>query len=157
MTLEEMEANLRTVTDQVGRLMDLVQQKGMVPAFRCGHSQLLFPGDYLKQWGRIYGIGLGEDPRSEVLDSDYESAPPDITPEIRRIEQIMHPLRHTRAQVDFVMVSPDDFVSRRAVLMCEDEDMGQRARIVRNKQLANPASSLHIMELKWSQLRKGVR
>jgi len=148
-TLEEMEANLRTVTDQVGRLMDQVQQKGFVPAFRCGHSQLLFPADYLKMWGHIYGIGLGPQPVSEVLDTDYDTAPPDITPEVKRIEQIMHPLRASSAQMDFVMVAPNVYADSLAVLEREDRDIELRAGIIRKRQLVNPRGRLRVMQAKW--------
>lgn len=144
-----LEANLRSVTDQVGRLMDAVAKTGFVPAFVCGHSGLYFPGDYLREYGRLYGVGLGPDPVSEVLDTDYETAPPDITPDVRRIEQIMHPLRASRAQLDFLLVAPDEYAARRAVLDVEDEGMEERARIVRAKQLANPRGRLRVMQAKW--------
>lgn len=152
-TLEEAEAQIRSVTDKVGRLMDLVQQKGFVPAFRCGHSGLWYPGDYVKEWGRRYGIGLGPSPVSEVLDSVYDVAPPAITPEIRRIEQIMHPLQVSMAQVDFDMVPAGTFEAPGpvAILAADDPDMDARARICRKKQLANPNGRLHIMQAAWSR------
>lgn len=147
--LAALEANLRTVTDQVGRLIDQVQQKGYVPVFRCGHSGLYLPGDYVHQWGRKYGIGLGYDPVSEVLDTDYETAPPDITPAIRRIEQIMHPVGPCRAQVDMILVPPDVANNLSAVLEIEDPTMEERAAIVLQKQRKNPRSRLPVLTSKW--------
>lgn len=156
MTLEEMEINLKAVTDQVGRLLDQVQQKGFVPVFRCSHSGLYFPADYVKEWGRLYGIGLGPEPRSEVLDSDYGIAPPAITPEIRRIEQIMHPVRVCCAQVDLVLVAPAEAEAQSAILDRDDEQLEERAVIILAKQRKNPASKLPNMYVAWERA-KGVR
>lgn len=147
--LEAVEANLRTVTDKIGGLMDLILQKDFQPMFFCGHSRLFLPGDYLKEWGRLYGIGLGPDPVSEVLDTDYETAPPEITPRIRSIEQIMHPVRSSRAQVDFIMVAPGKAIEK-AVLEIEDPYMDRRAPIVRAKQLKNPRGRLRTMAAAWA-------
>ena len=144
--IAELEAQLRAVTDSVGRLMDMVQQKGYVPAFVCNHSGLLLPGNYVKDWGRDgIGIGLGPDPVSEVLDTDYDTAPAPITPEIRRVEQVMHPVGVCRAQVDLVMVAPEEFEARKAILERQDRLMERRCSIVRQKQLTNPRSRLPLM------------
>lgn len=153
MSIEELETQLRTVTDQVGRLMDQANQKGYVPAFRCGHSGLYYPGDYLKEWGRRYGIGLGPTPVSECLDSEYEVDPPAITPAIRRIEQIMHPLRVSMAQMDFHMVAPETLAGAAAVLADADPYMERRVEIVRARQLQNPAGRLHVMQAAWARER----
>lgn len=150
----ELEKNLRSVTDQVGRLVDIVNQKGFVPVFRCGHSRLLLPADFLTGWGHIYGIGLGPDPVSDVLDSDYTIAPPDITPEIQSIEQIMHPVLHCRAQLDFVMVPPEQFEAQKAILELDDRRMVRRCQIVRQKQLLNPRGRLRVMQAAWERKPK---
>lgn len=152
----ELESQLRAVTDNVGRLMDTVLQKGFVPAFRCNHSGLLLPGNYVKDWGREgIGIGLGPHPVSEVLDSDYDTAPASITPEIRRIEQVMHPVGVCGAQVDLVMVHPDEFKAAKAILDREDRLMEARCSIVREKQMKNPRSRLPLMMRAFS-LEKGA-
>lgn len=143
--LDEIEANLKAVTDRVGGLMDEVRGKGLVPAFRCGHSGLYFGGDYIKQWGRKYGIGLGPSPVSEVLDSRYECAPPKLTAAIRSIDQIMHPLMHTAAQVDMVMVRPEVLEAESAVPAILDPYMRQRVSIIMRKQLVNPQSRLPML------------
>lgn len=135
MTLEEIESQLRTVTDQVGRLMDQVSGKGLVPAFRCGHSQLLYPGDYLKQWGKLYGIGLGPTPVSEALDSDYDTELPAVDRSTKRLTQIMHGLTVCKSQMDFVLVRPEELEYSGTVLALGDEDYDQRAPILLERQL----------------------
>jgi len=136
-TLDQIEEELRAVTDQVGRIMDRIQQKGYVPAFRCGHSGLLLPSNYVKDWGRDgIGIGLGPDPVSEVFDSLYDVEPSLVN--IRSLDDIMHPLQVTRAQVDLVMVAPEDLQERSAVLARDDRHCVRRAGIVRARQLQNP-------------------
>lgn len=152
--LDEIESQLKTATDNIGRLMDLVTKKGMVPAFRCGHSGLYFPGDYLKEWGRKYGIGLGPTPVSEVLDSRYDCAPPKVTANIRSLDQIMHPLAHTFAQVDMELVLPEQLDAKAAVTMQADPYLQQRARIVLQKQLVNPKSRIPM--LRGAMALKGV-
>jgi len=150
--LFEAESNLLAVTDKVGGLMDLVLQKGFVPAFRCNHSGLLLPGDYVKQWGRKYGIGLGPSPVSEVLDTDYETDAPDITPQIRSIEQIMHPVGPCFSQVDLVMVAPGEMQASAAILDNEDQGMFKRVAIVRPRQLENPRGRLRALQAKWETM-----
>lgn len=155
MTLEEIEAALKATTDQVGGLMDQVTQKGFIPAFVCNHSGLLLPFDYVKEWGRKYGSGLGPHPVSEVLDTNYDTEPPRITPSIRSLEQIMHPVGPSFAQVDRVMVHPSVFAATKAVLHRDDKQMETRAKILRAKQLENPRGRLKTMAALWNQ--KGGR
>jgi len=147
--LDDIEAALFATTSKTGGLMDIVMKKGFVPAFTCNHSGLLLPGDYVKDWGRGYGIGLGPDPVSEVLDSDYDTPPPAITPLIRRIEQIMHPVGPCFAQVDRVMVHPDAFKEQKAIVAADDPEMEQRAVIVRGNQLKNSRGRLRTMQAAW--------
>lgn len=149
--LDDLEAALKATTDQTGGLMDTVQKKGFVPAFVCNHSGLYLPGDYVKEWGRLYGIGLGPDPVSEVLDTDYHTEPPAITPSIRRIEQIMHPVGPCFAQVDRVMVHPSMFKTAPAIMDHEDLEMEKRAVIVRAKQLQNSRGRLRTMQAAWEK------
>lgn len=147
--LERFEANLLAVTDKVGGLMDTVLQKGFIPAFVCNHSGLLLPGDFVKQWGRLYGIGQGPSPVSEVLDTDYETDPPEITRSTRSIEQIMHPVGPCFAQVDLLLVHPDEYKARAAILDHQDAGMVKRCGIVRAKQLENPRGRLRALQAKW--------
>jgi len=151
--IQAIEDALLATTDQVGKLMDIVLQKGFVPAFICNHSGLFLPGDYVKQWGRLYGIGLGSQPVSEVLDSDYETDLPAITPDIRSLDQIMHPVGPCVAQVDRVMVHPSQ-LSNLAVMEKEDPQMNRRAKILFEKQLANPKGRLNLVRAAWAQKGK---
>lgn len=152
--IQQLEEALLATTDQIGVLMDLVLQKGFVPAFVCNHSGLYLPGDYIKEWGRIYGIGYGPSPVSEVLNSDYNSDLPAITPDIRRIEQIMHPIGPCMSQVDRVMLPPPEYNSKLAIIDAEDYAMEKRVPILREKQLANPKGRLQVLQSAWLQ-KKG--
>lgn len=142
-------ANIASVTDRLDAMDEIMRAEGkgvdMIPAFRCGHSGLFYPGDYIREWGRLYGIGLGPQPVSEALDSDYETAPPAITPNIRSENQIMHPLRHCLAQMDWVLLTAEAFQEGAAVLAIADRTMTVRAPILRQKQMDNPRSRLRLV------------
>lgn len=103
-------------------------------AFRCSHSGLYFPDDYVKQWGRKYGIGLGRQSISEVLDTDY--AQPVCTPEHDH-SRSMHPVGVTRVQVDLVEVSEEEYESNRAIVDLDDPKMIKRAALIQEKQKIN--------------------
>jgi len=146
--LEELENQVLSVTDQIGKAMDLILQKDFLPMFRCCHSGLLLPGDYVKDWGYKYGIGQGPSPLSEVLDTNYDVAMPYVTMDIRDESQLMHPVTVSGAQVDFIMVPPDQ-QDKRAVMAIDDPRMMERGKIVRAKQLANPKNRLNVLAMKW--------
>jgi len=157
--LDALEENLKSVTDHK-KLVDEVFKamkvgKSMVLAFQCGHSGLYLPADYVKNWGRGYGLGLGPHPVSEVLDTDYHTNPPAITPETESLDQIMHPVGTSFAQVDYMLVDEAVFKAEAAVLVQDDPHMRKRARIVRNKQMINPRSKLANMAALWTMTRKG--
>ncbi len=136
--LDDLESALKATTDKTGGLMDVVTQKGFVPAFICNHSGLLLPGDYVKDWGRGYGHGMGRDVSSEVLDSDYyaELQNPEARG-VRSAEQIAFPVGPTFAQVDRIMVSPSQFQSGKAIIDIDDEGYFKRMKIILPKQLNN--------------------
>lgn len=94
-------------------------------AFRCSRTGLLFPSDYIEEWGRKYGIGLGPVPISEALVNDYQ----------RDIAGDMHGLSVSRAQVDMVEVTEEEFLKNQAILDIDDPKLKMRAEIMRNKQL----------------------
>lgn len=159
---QEMLANVKSLTDHM-RMVDEVFRalkvgRNMALVFRCGHSGLYFRGDFLRGWGRDYGIGLGPDPVSEVLNSDYDIALPALTRDIRDINQIMFPVASTRAQVDALLVDVDAVTAAGewAVLAKDDPDMYERAGIVRARQIRNPRGGpLLSLETEWRRL-KGV-
>lgn len=158
MTKEEEEAllaNVKSLTDHKTMVDEVFKQmrvgRNMILVFQCGHSGLYLPGDYVKNWGRAYGVGLGPNPVSEVLDTDYHTDPPAITPEIQSIEQIMHPIGNSLAQVDYMLVEETAAADSMAVLAAADPYMRRRAAIVRGKQMVNPRSRLRNMAVAWDR------
>jgi len=155
---EALLANVKSLTDSMSlvdaiiRAEKLGQPKVMV--FRCGHSGLFFPGDFLRGWGSLYGIGLGYSPVSEVLDSDYQTPPPAISPAIRNIDQIMHGLCVCNAQVDAVLVPEAEYFSNRAVLAIDDAQMDERVKIILPKQLAK-SPTLKMLRANYASMNGG--
>lgn len=98
-------------------------------AFRCARTNLLFPEDYIEEWGRKYGIGLGPEPVSEALVNDYHRKV------VEDGEEPMHAVSVCRAQVDLVDVDPAEFEDRKAVLAIDDVKMNRRAEIMRGRQI----------------------
>jgi len=152
--LEALEEDLKAVTDHLTSL-DKIFAKAklgidMELVFQCGESGLYYPQDYIKQWGRLYGIGLGPHPVSESLQSEYEVAPPDIRG-LKSIHQIMHPMRVSCAQMDMMEVASSAVKENSAVLDMDDRDYEIRAQILRNKQLDNPLGRVKMYEVAWVQ------
>lgn len=142
MTMEELELSLKTVTDRLSILDDLVRgKKHMV--FRCSHSGLYFPADYLKEWGRKYGKGLGPEPVSECLDTDY-NMPVVARAGVQSHLDCIHPFGVTRAQVDCVFL-PEVEPGERLILHEDDPSYRERVKIIREKQLVNPRSKIFQM------------
>lgn len=157
---KELLENVKTFTDHK-KYVDAIFKsarlgKDMVVAFQCGHSGMLYPADYLKEWGKKYGIGLGPEPVSECLDSEYDSAPALMTSEIKSFEQIAHGVVVTKAQLDHVLVSVDAFDSLQLITALADPFGEKRMKIVRVNQLKNPKSRLPEMALLYNQMRKGM-
>lgn len=100
-------------------------------AFQCSRTGVLFPSDYVEEWGRKYGIGLGSVPISEALVNDYQG---DIA-HAKDANKTMHAVGVCRAQIDLVEVTEEEFESRKAILDIEDIDLSKRAAIMRDKQL----------------------
>jgi hypothetical protein len=111
---------------------------GMVKAFRCSHSGLYYPADYVKEWGRKYGIGLGEKPVSECHDTQY------LNPAVRGNDgKEMHPTGVTGAQVDFCHVDETEYNANRAIIDLDDPNFLQRAEILKSKQSINRKSKTY--------------
>lgn len=97
--------------------------------YRCSRTGLYFPGDYCENWGKKYGFGLGPEPVSEALVNDYHhkvdhtNQPP------------MHPVAVCRAQVDCMDVSEEEYEAHKAILVADDPQMIQRAKIMQDKQI----------------------
>jgi hypothetical protein len=92
----------------------------------------MFPSDYVEEWGRKYGIGLGPVPVSEALVNDYDK--PVVVSATDGTA--MHPLGVCRAQVDLVSVTEKEYAEKKAILQLDDINMGKRAVMMRTKQIA---------------------
>jgi len=133
---EKIVKSLKTVTDRLDKL-DALMGGGLELHFRCASSGKFFPGDYIAEWGRKYGIGLGKQPVSECLYTMYEMKPA-IPASLRNVNQIMYPVGNHYAQVDAHFL-PKGFVNGgSAILMIDDPFMIKRAEIIREKQIKNP-------------------
>lgn len=109
----------------------------LIKAFKCQHSDLYLPGDYIKQWGIKYGIGLGPKPVSECLDSHYYHAQGAAYHADTGI--MMHPVGHCYADIQEVWITQEEFDAHRMILMSEDRDMTKRVAVILPKQAARKA------------------
>lgn len=161
MTTEELEAAIKACTSRLDMLDQVIKSAKMgapvTIAFKCNHSGLYYPADYVKEWGKLYGHGLGPDPVSEMLDSDYDTPPPRPDDRTMDITTIMHPLRVTRVQVDLVTVPQDEYDENRAVIAIDDPRIITRAKICRAKQLDNPkGGELRSLQANWMAITGAV-
>jgi hypothetical protein len=140
LTPEQIEENLKTVTDRLDHLDNLMSGKEEL-VFRCSHSGLFYPSDYISQWGRKYGIGLGKEVVSECLDTLYENQV--IRPEnAQTMDQVMYPVGVSRSQVDCFFVSPVVAEEKKPIIASEDPVYIKRTPILIQKQLEHPGSIL---------------
>lgn len=116
-------------------------------AFRCSRTGLMFPPDYVENWGSKYGIGLGPVPISEALVNDYHRAP------VGESDTGMHALSVSRAQVDLVDVTEEEFVENEAILDIDDTGLRRRAPLMRAKQLMKST----VMMNKFPQSVEGAK
>lgn len=124
-------------------------------AYRCGHSGKYLPPDYVKEWGKKYGIGLGKDPVSECVDVSYGENPPRLDARIRSMEQIQHPTTPTFAQVDLVEVTEEEYAANRLWTRHEDPRGERRAAIITANQEAHPLSKVRMLKTAYMQ-QKGI-
>lgn len=106
-----------------------------VKAYRCSHSGGYYPEDYIKEWGRKYGIGLGSVPVSECLDTDYHTKLDTSVPS----SMLMHSVGVTRAQLDFCEVDEEEYKANLLIPAIEDPSYQKRKEIIREKQLKKSA------------------
>lgn len=138
--------NVKSITDRLN-MVDQVFAAArlgvdMVLVFECGDSGLFFPADYVRNWGRDWGDGLGPVVCSETLQTDYYTAPPEPDRNTRSLDQIMHPLYHSRAPIDAHLVERGMAEANMAIPMKDDENIVKRAPILYQKQLKNPLSKI---------------
>lgn len=143
MDLATIEANLKSITDKLTVLDDLVNGKKTL-VFRCRHSGLHYPADYVREWGRKYGIGLGSSVVSESLNSRYDLEPADAK-QARRIQDVMHPLEVTRAELDAIFIPVSQPIDSPVIDM-DDPYMEKRVQIIIPKQIKNPQSKIKVYQ-----------
>lgn len=155
--LDALESSVRAVTDSNQAIDAIIKAEKLgqpkVLAFRCAHSTGYWPGDYVKQWGILYGVGNGPVPVSESWDSQYH-----VTPSITAaddVTQLMHPVQVSLAQVDMVTVPADEFNAGKLITEKDDPRGNQRVKILFQKQLANPRSRLKLI-MAQLQSQKGL-
>lgn len=142
MIAEAIISNLKTVTDRIDHLDPLIQGKENM-YFVCLHSRKFFPADYVKLWGHKYGIGMGGDPRSECLDSEYNVRP--SLEGIRSLEDIMHPCKISGAPLDVVFTSSPAPKDRLLIPTYMDRNGAQRGKIMRANQLKREGNKIATM------------
>lgn len=140
-------ADVKAITDRLDKVDAIFKAArmgvDMVLVFQCNESGLFFPADYVRKWGQDWGMMLGPDVCSETLQSMYEIAPPMPDRHTLSMDQIMHPIRSSRAQVDALLVERSFAEANMAIPDLKDPEMRRRAPIILSKQRANPASRLH--------------
>lgn len=137
--LAAIEANLQSVTDNTAKLDKLIKG-GELMYFQCLHSGKFYPPDYVKQWGRLYGIGLGRDVVSECLDTAYDVEP--SLYKIRSVSQIMHPCFVSRAPMDVAFLVSPPAPSDLLIPAYKDRLGDKRGLLMRDNQLKNPQNRI---------------
>jgi hypothetical protein len=147
-------ADVKSITDKMVMVDEVFKAKGMgrnlVVAFRCNHSGLYFSGDYLREWGRKYGIGLGGVPVSECLDTDYYGNIPEFgaVNGVNNADQIAYPVRTTFASLDHELVDESFLLENALIPAFEDPRMEKRMKIIIPKQIVNVRSNLSFARAK---------
>lgn len=106
--------------------------------YRCSRTGVYFPPDYVEEWGRKYGIGMGRTPVSEALINNYR-----VKPVRSKRQPAYHvPVAVCKAQVDYVDIPDDEYYANMAVLHAEDRDYRLRGQIMRDKSLVKKGSTM---------------
>lgn len=110
--------------------------------YKCSHSGLLLPPDYVREWGKKYGHGLGAKPVSECLNTV------DVVPHTKGIRynqpasEWMLPVEQTCAPIEVTEVPYDTWDAvppeKKMILSWDDPDRARALEIVRKKQEGNP-------------------
>ena len=93
---------------------------------------LLFPEDYVENWGIKYGIGLGDKPISEALTNQYW-----CKKAIGHDGKEMYPVGVCLAPIQMVEVTDAVFKEGAAVLAIDDNGMNTRGAILRARQASH--------------------
>lgn len=158
MTLEEMEVEVLRFGTRLNQLDAIVAAERLgrpkTLAFRCAHSGLYFPPTYIKDWGRITGIGLGPEPVSECLDTVYDGVTFPLMDRVRDVEALARPHVVTMAQLDLSAIPVEEYEASRLILAIDDPDVEERGAILLEKQIAkDPDLRIKVLEFR----KKGGR
>jgi hypothetical protein len=117
----------------------------MQKRFRCARTGMLYPADYIEEWGRKYGIGLGPVPVSEALVNVYESKLGSCEDPMKS----MFPVAVCRAQVDLVHLDDNDpeLKDKVAIIALDDIHMEKRSEIMRSRQRVHSSEMSRIYEM----------
>ena len=113
-------------------------------AYQCSSTGLYYPADYVEEWGRQYGIGLGPNPCSEAWESMYETPVAMPTRDTRSLHDCGHPVRNCMAPVFPVEVTAEEYQANKAICQHEDPRGIARWEIVRALQVKNKKGRIHI-------------
>lgn len=99
-------------------------------AYRCRHSGMYVPEDWVKDWGRHPGThGLGPTPISPCHDSqEYQPKAEDFA------KELMHPTGLAHAELDWVDITPEEFESKKLILPNEDNGNMRVVTLMKAKQ-----------------------
>lgn len=159
MNHEELEQEVQRQGSSLKLLDELIKKNRIgvptVMAYRCSHSGLYYPANYIKQWGKTTGIGLGPEPVSECLDTNYEGQ---IMPleKVRSLSQLSLPVNTTKAQVDLCNVPEDEYKAGALVLAFDDPEYELRMEAVMPRQLEK-SPQLRVMHQEFLRSKKGGR
>jgi len=96
--------------------------------YQCTKCETIYPPDYMENWGRKYGKGLGSSPCCEALTSNYASKPQGP---IGQPHLAMHSVGNCRGMMIPVML---DEATPTAILADEDRLMTKRAKVMQDIQ-----------------------
>jgi hypothetical protein len=103
-----------------------------VKGFQCLRTGLFFPEDYVENWGKKYGLGLGPVPISEALINDYTRDP------VKKADgSQIYPVANCRAQIVPVEVEEAAFEAKKAIIHEDDKGYALRMPIMEARQKKN--------------------
>lgn len=113
-------------------------------AYMCSSTGLYFPADYVEEWGRKYGHGLGPMPVSECWESMYEGPVALPTRDTRSLHDCGHAIRTCCAPVFPVQITAEEYEKNKAICQHEDPRGDARWKIVRAIQVKNKKGRLQV-------------
>lgn len=158
--IQDLIDNVKSVTDRMTAVDAVLKSEGVgqpkVMAFRCSHSGLYFPANYIKEWGKTTGIGLGEVVVSETLDSLYHVDPPPVEA-IKDPMDFLHPFQSSFAQVDMQLVPKAEYDANTLILHSKDPRYLLRRDIMRKNQMKKQGSKVASYMAAWTNINGGIQ